>query len=446
MLIDSIIIKLVRDGLESGPCYSLTIHGDGKIVYEGFKSVKIKGKVEEVLGKDKIISILSDLKNSGFFSIGSNDYKVDETAVFPYTTITISTPGENNITQSKSVTHYDDDPSVPMDLKRFENKIDEIVGSEKWVKRAIDIKKKSKPLETKASTVNFEDNTKPDKRKSIKAVVGVVCVVVALILILFSWQAGLFTPSKENLPPEIEYIPPTITYINTSIDGTYLNAFSTFEQGYPVYLYFEFENVTHAGKYDIKLGIIVLDFISGKEYYNVSYDQQKNTSNVTILKDSYSFETNDSWPIGPYNVFLTIEDKISKKSNHAEINFTLLEKTPKIIVLESASNVTKYKVYIAEYSFNHSTDNRFFIYTEYKDIATVNDEFCNISLYLEFIYNGTVVHSYNESKNVVGNNSHVWEFVLDNSWSSGLYLVKLTLFDNITKKMAISRYAVFTIF
>lgn len=444
MLIDSIIIKLVRDGLGNGPCYSLTIYGDGKIVYEGFKNVKIMGKVEEIIDEDKIISILSDLKNSGFFSIDSNAYKIDETAGRPYTIITISTPGENNITQSKSITHYDDDPFVPIYLKKIENKIDEIVGSEKWVKKAIDIEKKSKPLETKASTVSLEDVAKPVKRKSIKAVIGVVCVVIALILILFSWQAGLFTPSKENLPPEIKYIPPTITYINTSLYGTSLFAFSTFEQGYPVYLYFEFENITHDNKYNITEEITASSFSGGKEYYYIIYEYQNDSYTANKFGDNCSFMTNDSWSVGKYIVNLTIKDKISMKSSYAQTNFTLLEKSPKIIVLEPASSVTKYQVYDTDHSFNRSTDNRFFIYTEYKDIATVNDEFCNISLYLEFISNGTVVYSYNESKNVVGNNSHTWEFVLDNSWSSGLYLVKLTLFDNITKKMTFN-YTVFTV-
>ena len=35
MLIDSLIIKLIREGAGIGPDYRLTIYGDGKVIYEG---------------------------------------------------------------------------------------------------------------------------------------------------------------------------------------------------------------------------------------------------------------------------------------------------------------------------------------------------------------------------------------------------------------------------
>ena len=47
MLIDSIIIKLRKDGAGIGPDYTLKIYGNGKVIFEGNQNVNVIGKAED---------------------------------------------------------------------------------------------------------------------------------------------------------------------------------------------------------------------------------------------------------------------------------------------------------------------------------------------------------------------------------------------------------------
>lgn len=132
MLIDSVVINLTRKGFDNNPSYSLTIHGHGTLNYNGINNVKVKNQVEENIERDKIISLLSEFKNLGFFSI-QDVYYVDTNAGRPFTTVSISIPDSNGQMKTKSLSHYDYE-DVPNELKKIENKIDEVTNSEKWVK------------------------------------------------------------------------------------------------------------------------------------------------------------------------------------------------------------------------------------------------------------------------------------------------------------------------
>jgi len=77
MMFDSVIIKLIRKGAGDDPKYSLTITGDGNIVYEGKENVKIKGKRTEHINEKNIMILLADFKKIDFFSL--NDfYPIEE--------------------------------------------------------------------------------------------------------------------------------------------------------------------------------------------------------------------------------------------------------------------------------------------------------------------------------------------------------------------------------
>lgn len=67
MQIKSMIIKLKKGGAEIGPDYSLTIHGNGKVIYDGVENVKFIGLAEKTIENENIISLLSEFKKAGFF-------------------------------------------------------------------------------------------------------------------------------------------------------------------------------------------------------------------------------------------------------------------------------------------------------------------------------------------------------------------------------------------
>ena len=156
MLIDSVIIKLIRNGAGISPDYSLTIYGYGALEYNGNENVKVKGKVEEEFDYNKVISLLSKFKISGFFSL-NDPYSVDESAGPPYTVISISMPGNDGEMKIKSITHYDDDENVPNELTKLEEQIDEITMSDRWVGKSSEIEHETQPDEKKKTLSRLDD-------------------------------------------------------------------------------------------------------------------------------------------------------------------------------------------------------------------------------------------------------------------------------------------------
>ena len=156
MLIDSVVIKLIKNGVGISPSYSLTIYGHGSLEYD--ESTKITGKVEEEISKEQVILLLSEFKDSGFFSL-DDIYQVDEFAGRPYTVISISIPGRDGDMRTKSIRHYNDE-NIPDKLKNLENLIEEIASSAKKIKEPTRIEPDAKPIEKKKTSSSIDDAKK----------------------------------------------------------------------------------------------------------------------------------------------------------------------------------------------------------------------------------------------------------------------------------------------
>ncbi len=192
---DSIVIRLFRNGLEKGPVYRVTVYDSGKVIYEGLKNVKINGKIETSVDEEKIVLILENLKDSGIFSINQK-YSIDESSDRSFTRLSVDMPGGNGQVKTKSVVHYDDEPMIPHSLKNFEDKIDELVESYKWVK-VPKIKKVIEPTPVKSSP-GFEKpakNISPKKKQKSKktgkfVIIGVILVLCLIFFMFFNINDG----------------------------------------------------------------------------------------------------------------------------------------------------------------------------------------------------------------------------------------------------------------
>lgn len=124
-----LVIKLERTVcFGKCPAYSLTIKGDGSVIYEGKDNVRITG-IQEATVESMIISrLLEEFEDADYYSL-KDSYtgfgKSDMPTV--YTSISL---GDH----TKSVRHYLGDNSAPAKLTSLENKIDEIVNSAQWIK------------------------------------------------------------------------------------------------------------------------------------------------------------------------------------------------------------------------------------------------------------------------------------------------------------------------
>ena len=121
--------------LERGPCfgacpvYKLTVYGDGRVIYEGIRFVGIEGTRTATISEDKVRQLISEFQAIDYFSLDDEYTHVDATDM-PSAITSITIAGK-----TKTVAHYHVDFSAPEELTALEDKIDEIVSTERWVEQ-----------------------------------------------------------------------------------------------------------------------------------------------------------------------------------------------------------------------------------------------------------------------------------------------------------------------
>jgi hypothetical protein len=124
---DHLIIQLERySKYGDGPVYSITIYGDGRVLYEGFKNVMVVGIKNGYITRDKLNELLKEFQNAYFFSFNDVYSDPGNRDMLGYLTTSITI---NN--DSKKVTRYENCVR-PTGLIELENSIDRIVNSKQW--------------------------------------------------------------------------------------------------------------------------------------------------------------------------------------------------------------------------------------------------------------------------------------------------------------------------
>jgi hypothetical protein len=110
------------------PVYKLTISDNGTFIFEGKEYVKTTGIKQTTVSKSVVDQIVSEFNKINYFSLNDS-----------YITMTI-TDQANVITsitlngKTKTIKHYLGDLNAPKQLTDLENKIDQIVNSDQWIK------------------------------------------------------------------------------------------------------------------------------------------------------------------------------------------------------------------------------------------------------------------------------------------------------------------------
>jgi hypothetical protein len=126
---EELIIRFERTACFGAcPVYSLTINGNGKVIYEGKNNVKIKGIHEVAVDPSVIGRLLEAFEDAGYFTLNDSYTGFGKSDMpFAYTSISIGN-------RTKSVKHYLGDSNAPKKLTELENKIDTIMNSAQWIK------------------------------------------------------------------------------------------------------------------------------------------------------------------------------------------------------------------------------------------------------------------------------------------------------------------------
>ena len=126
---EKLVIKLERTACFGNcPVYSLTINGDGTVVYDGKDFVRTKGIKETTVSMEAISRIVAKFDEAEYFSM-KDSYTGFGKSDMPHANTSISMGS-----RAKSVRHYLGDQTAPKKLIELENSIDDTVNSAQWVK------------------------------------------------------------------------------------------------------------------------------------------------------------------------------------------------------------------------------------------------------------------------------------------------------------------------
>lgn len=125
---EDLIIRLKRTVCYGKcPAYMLTVKADGKVNFFGQDFTETKGQVEGEISKDKIEQLIEAFSQAKFFEL-KDDY-ISENCATDNPTVRTTLFINDKV---KKIEH-DLGCKAPKELTDLENKIDEIVGTKKWI-------------------------------------------------------------------------------------------------------------------------------------------------------------------------------------------------------------------------------------------------------------------------------------------------------------------------
>jgi hypothetical protein len=108
------------------PMYKLTVYGNGKVVYEGRRFVKVTGTRTITISQSAVKKLIAEFQRLQYFQL-QDSYTGGHTDA--PSTITSLMMGK----RQKTVNHYLASPNAPKELTALENKIDAAVNSQQWI-------------------------------------------------------------------------------------------------------------------------------------------------------------------------------------------------------------------------------------------------------------------------------------------------------------------------
>ncbi len=126
---DSAVITLQRHGTanEVLPVYSLTIYGNGNVIYNGINNVNTSGIQTYQIPRDRASELVNEFINIYYFAL--KDKYIDSSNAS--STLMVTTSINLN---GKTKTVLDDHSAyAPSTLRALENKIDQFTNSKQWI-------------------------------------------------------------------------------------------------------------------------------------------------------------------------------------------------------------------------------------------------------------------------------------------------------------------------
>jgi hypothetical protein len=125
---EDLIVRLKRTPCYGKcPAYMLTVNAKGEVKFFGENFTETKGQAEGKIGEDKVKELIAEFRKAKFFEL-KDDYVTENCATDnPTVRTTLLMNGK-----VKKIEH-DRGCKAPQELTMLEDRIDEIVGTKKWI-------------------------------------------------------------------------------------------------------------------------------------------------------------------------------------------------------------------------------------------------------------------------------------------------------------------------
>jgi hypothetical protein len=422
-LIDSVIITVKKTGKGVKPSYNLEVNGDGNVVFVGYEKVKKLGETKKKIDNNRFLELLSLFKNVGFFSLPTSyDYSGGQSRVF----ISISIPKDDGSVATKSVSFYEDDPSLPEKVKDLEGRICDIVDVKDLIGSSV-VEKSLEPVVMPASKPEINKSKKESSKPRFnKKKIGIFASVVVVIVILFVFLLLFFKPGPSaDTTPVFDFIG-TASSVNGYKD---FEPAAVFDKEKNVYVYCEFSNVipSNDSSYDIRFDVSVFKdekLYSSFSHYVVTY------FNYTFFK----IDILELWSAGNYTVSVELNDNNSGKKSISEIEFELYEKEFSISTLHTEKQIYT-KDFVSWFFFDKGET--VYVYVEYEGLSKNTDGSCELFIRFDIQeINGDRNLTVNVTENNSGNRSQRIMIETDDTWQSSGYYITCYLKDLLSGKTA----------
>jgi hypothetical protein len=111
------------------PIYKVTVLRDGTVRWEGVEFVKVTGKATAKLPAATLAALADAFKRADYFAL-ADDYTHRDMTDHPSAVLSYADGGKK-----KAIRHYHGDHSAPAQLSELESRVDELVGTAKWIGR-----------------------------------------------------------------------------------------------------------------------------------------------------------------------------------------------------------------------------------------------------------------------------------------------------------------------
>lgn len=109
------------------PVYGLAVFADGTVIYLGVRHVDQPGVQMTTVDPSQVEFLAMQMADSGYFD-WKDEYTWQIVTDHPYAVTTLAWQE-----QYKEITRYDGDPTAPIGLVRFEDRIDQLVDVSQWI-------------------------------------------------------------------------------------------------------------------------------------------------------------------------------------------------------------------------------------------------------------------------------------------------------------------------